>query len=220
MAFGLRTINDAGFVQIDEEYRNLHVVGTGTGSSSPSGNFNTVAFTSISDCVPLVFARPSSGVEVGGFYLIQEYASGTFTPGPPFARFVYEATGAFEWVLCSLTGGGSPAGDYGMQVFDSAGNVAFDSRRQYPQIRSVHGLTSGGAASIDLTVPAEADWFLLNHLGYNNFVGEFGPFRGLSGKRVSSTVLRIRCYDFDIHGGNYSSFDAQSSPLTVMTALI
>jgi len=232
MTFGLRILNDDGIVQIDEQYRNLVVISEGRVTTAVGGRGNAygeVAFSSQSTCQPLIFVKPDSGVEVGDCQLSNGALSGgAWVIGPPWDHFAYECSGAFYYKVCGLDGTPAPSGTHGMVVYDDAGQVAYDSRLSYMQIKSVHRLFSQASPAYqDVTVPSAGEWFLLNNLRINVKFGETGPFRAFSGKYLSSTSLRIHCYgdsgtfaDYGGGGGSFSTdqFDVDYSPLIVMTA--
>lgn len=224
MTYGLRTVNDDGVVQIDEEFRNLVVIESGSGSASPSFGLNNQSITSQSSCVPLVFVKPASGVEVGTFSMNAGWNGASYDPGPPYTNFAYQSTGAFDYKVCALDSQPSPSGSHGMRVFNSGATNVYDSRLPYAQIKSMARLSAQSSPGyIDVTVPdiGSTPWFLLNYLVFNQQFGDFGPFRGFAAKALSNTSIRVRCYDTDISSGNYAgspNFDVFMPPLILMTA--
>jgi hypothetical protein len=125
MAHGFQSINAGGIVQIDENYRNLLMVasGTWTGGGTP---FGTIWFPTQYACAPLIFIRPSyDGCYVGPGEITQ-------------SNFSFMCNGNFDWVVYGLD---SPAAhsstSFGLQVFDGGGSVVYDSRYEAPRIQAV-----------------------------------------------------------------------------------
>lgn len=232
MPHGLRTINDSGIVQIDENFRNVFVVAEGSVTTA-TGSINS-AFLNISPaqttCIPMVFVKPASGVEVGLFEVSRSVPP-YHNIGPPWDTVGYQCSGAFDYKICGLNWSSPPSGDFGMVVYDDAANIVYDSRLSYMQIKSVHRLfAQANPAYQDITVPSDGEWFLMNNLRLNSKFDEFGfPARSLGGKYINSTTLRIHCYDVENPAANFpdypgyppaypNKFEVDYAPCIVMTA--
>lgn len=161
--FGFQCINDNAVVQIDENYRNLLRVASGTAAPG-----DVVTFPAQTSAPPMVFVRPSSdGVYVG----LMSLTNNTFTA---------QANGSFDWVVYGLD---SPvqvdATNMGIQVFSSTGALTYDSRYESPRIRETLSVnqqwptyTQGGSLgqypaypyTISFTSWGSRPWFCLNQM--------------------------------------------------------
>lgn len=116
MPAGLQVINSNGFVQIDENFRNLVFKEKGTFSGSP------YTFTK-SGLISPVLAFRSTGPTGVGLDYISRGAGGAHTwhaLDPGFNG---------DWWLFDVPT--DLGGNVGLQVFTAAGNLAFDSNRKY-----------------------------------------------------------------------------------------
>lgn len=108
MAYGISIQNSSGAVIISEDYRNYHLIASGSyanGSAMPAKNAGE-----------LLFLRPSSNGA-------QLYTS--FAGGAP----VKSTTGAVNYVI--VKEGPAPSSDtMGLKVFSASGAIAFDSTRR------------------------------------------------------------------------------------------
>jgi len=123
MAYGLRVFGDAGNVQLDETYRNFHLIGKGTAStntSSTQGDSSTGTVTVTGCTIPILAVRCSTH---GVTYNVQSVSGSTWT----FRVFASGAGFAtFEWFCFDMVSQ-PPSGKWGLRVFNSAGQVTFDS---------------------------------------------------------------------------------------------
>lgn len=130
MSSGLQVLNDSGTLQIDETYRRLLRVASGTVTTGSSMAGGSVTFPTQNSCTPLIFYRPSAdGVYVGPLAV---------TPG----GFDYFSSGAFDYVVYGLdspliTDGSS----MGTQIFNSSGAVIYDSRYEGLRIQTSYTVT-------------------------------------------------------------------------------
>lgn len=146
MSFGLEVRNDAGRVQIDEEYRNLLLVAQGTAAAAYAGGFT---FPAQSSCTPLVCVRPVTDGTYIGFMNVSSTSATYFSDGP------------FDWAVYGLD---SPVyldgSSYGLQVFSASGSLAFDSRCEPVRIKAV---ASGQSVWPDVKTASPMS------SGYNNY---------------------------------------------------
>ena len=189
MAVGIRVSNPSGVVQIDETYRNFLRVGSG----SYSGGGGTISISYTSQSVPpIIFVRPhSDGIYLGKF-TIRNSTAQVFT------------NGGFDWVVYSLTSpqaiSNSPMG---IQVFDAAGQVIFDSRFEPPRIQTTLAVNQqwptylqGGSLgqypaypySINFSGWGARPWFCLNSLYF--FADENGQALAMTTNGTNQLILR------------------------------
>lgn len=135
MGFGISVINTNNSVIINEEYRNYHLIESGIVSNS--GTLPSDSSTS------LIFLRPSTF----GATIYASAASGSY---------VKVTSGSIEWVRVAESLAPSTA-TYGLRVYQSTGNISFDSGRRLFLPVSVHRITqqvSGFGSSTSISQPA------------------------------------------------------------------
>lgn len=125
MAYGFQSNNDSNIIQIDDNYRNLLRVASGswTGGTASVGEFS---FPLQSSTSPLIFFRP--------------WADGTYVGqvGMEPSKCYFSTNGNFDWVVYGLDSPVLTSGSsYGMQVFDGAGQVVYDSRYEPARIQTI-----------------------------------------------------------------------------------
>lgn len=165
--YGFQSFNNANITQIDDNYRNLLYVASGswTGGNAVLWQFTFPAQTSTS---PMVFVRP--------------WADGTYVgQGGITADTCYFSTnGNFDWVVYGLDNPVMSSGSaYGMQVFNGSGQTVFDSRYEPARIQAVVRVdqtwptyTQGGSYgawphypyTLNFTGWGEKPWICLNAL--------------------------------------------------------
>lgn len=166
MAFGFQSINSSGSVQIDDGYRNLRLVASGTWPSPTNSDF-LITFPTQTSTSPLIFFRPSAdGVYVGN-------------GGIDASSFMFAANGAFDWQVYGLDNVVSATGSHGLQVFNGAGQTVFDSRIKVPRIQTIlstnqiwPSYAQGGSLgawtaypyNLDYTGWGQKPWICLNSL--------------------------------------------------------
>lgn len=128
MSFGAQFLNNANQVQIDDNYRNLLLIGQGTysGAGAPVGGVSAT-YPFQSSCFPLLAVRPATdGVFVGTLAVTRSGA-------------VIEASGAFSWAAFGLDSPINTTGstNFGLQVFNASNQVIFDSRYEASRIRHI-----------------------------------------------------------------------------------
>lgn len=182
MSFGIEIKNNAGRVQVDGTYRNLFLVAQGT---APAGNWSSISYPAQTSCNPLVCIRPVSDGTYVGFVSVGAASASYFSDGP------------FEWAVYGLDSLlYYPGTQYGMQVFNSAGSVVFDSRCEPLRVKTVASgqavwpdVLHGGSPSvafnnyplaINFTPFGVRPWLCINQMVYaDNF--QSGSEEGSSG---------------------------------------
>jgi hypothetical protein len=127
MGFGLRVTGSAGAIQIDQDYRNLMRIASGS-TGANVGNAAVFSLPYQNGFIPQIFVRPwADGQYVGGL----TYADASLQQARIYT------TGGFEWVAFGMV---SPqqldSSTYGLKVFASDGSVALDSRYELARIQS------------------------------------------------------------------------------------
>lgn len=189
MAFGFQAINSTGNVQIDDAYRNLRLVASGTWTGYAVAG--TINFPVQSTTSPLIFFRPSAdGVYVGN-------------AGVDASSFGFQCNGSFDWKVYGLDNTIAPTGSHGMQVFDSASRVVFDSRIEVPRIQTVlttnqvwPSAAQGGASNaypaypytLTFTSWGSRPWICLNSLFF--YEDEYGTSTCATTSGLNSVILR------------------------------
>jgi len=130
MSSGIQVTNASGILQIDETYRRLLKVASGTCTTLSGSGTNVISFTAQTTCAPLIFFRPASdGVYVG---------PNTFNNN----SFSVQNNGNFDWVVYGLDSPVALDGTtMGMQVFDTSGSTIYDSRYEGVRIQSTYTVT-------------------------------------------------------------------------------
>jgi len=157
MAIGFTSINDGGITQIDETYRNLRYVASGRwglGAGASVGTDGGIDFPAQTTGAPLIFVRPISDGTYCTMYALEN------------ARALVIANGDFDWVVYGLDNTSiSSNSTHGVQVFDAAGSVVFDSRYEVPRIKACSLLNTSAKAypyTINFAGWGVRPWFLLN----------------------------------------------------------
>ena len=125
MAFGYLQQNASGYTQIDETYQNLSVIASGTGTTGTAVTFATQA-------IPPVVAVGVVGS--GQFMRMTTLTTTSFTitsynAGPTNFTFPYKV-----YAMASTS---VPSGQFGMRVFNAAGDRTFDSNLEYLGIKYI-----------------------------------------------------------------------------------
>lgn len=117
MAYGIEVTNDHGTVLIDDSYSNLAVRHQGT--LSAGAGLRTVSVPGLDQPVPAVRSTA--------------YAATASRQGS--TGYIWSAGGAqVHWYVFDTP---TSSGDYGLQVFNAAGQLTFDAYRKYARVRSV-----------------------------------------------------------------------------------
>ena len=141
MAFGLEIINNHGTTLIDDTYSNLAVRHQGTLAAGAGSR--TVSVPGLSQPVPAVRSTA---------YAIALGRSGN-------NGTIWSAGGAqVHWYVFDVPT--SSSGGYGLQVFNSSGQLTFDSSRKYARVRALQSgvgsqtYDSGRQYAVAALVPA------------------------------------------------------------------
>ena len=119
--WGLKILNDDSRIQIDSVFKNHAYYDDGSGSVSASDMTLLSGFTAITDS-PVTFFKVSSS----GYAVIHGYRLN----GSVYDRIrvASSASFTFYWLMFRETQPQTPsAGDYGLLVYDSAGDLVFSS---------------------------------------------------------------------------------------------
>lgn len=201
MAYGFKLFGSHGDVQIDQDYRNPMLVGSGTCTSAQRVNgVVTLTYTNQgTNTVPQIYIRPSADtVHVGSSVVT------------PTTTTLWLDSGSFDWVAFGLT---SPvmidsASNFGMRVLDSSGALCYDSRYEVARGQTVLHVNSqpwpdaaaGGSTSptypqtLNFTGWGTRPWINVNQLG-RTYMGseesgeEYGWVVRTSG--TDSVILRF-----------------------------
>lgn len=167
MPAGLEVYNDAGALIVDSNSPNYSLLASGTASSG-----SPVSFTSTT-VRPLVFVRfntPNRFVRISALssnsvtfqtYDLQE-GTGNFS-NPVSGSTEYKVFG-----IASTLAPSSPG--FGLNVFDAAGNLIYDSNREIPRVREVAtvpglpAVSDGNRATISAVTHSQGTnpWMLAN----------------------------------------------------------
>jgi len=135
MAAGLTVLNDAYTVQIDENYKNLSLatkglVATGTksdGSFSYNEQHADIVYTANSSSPPMLAVLG----DYMGYVVLLSRSGNTFTWRAVFPS----ASGSISvnyWIFDKPPN--AAVGTFGLKVWDSAGNLSFDSNMLYAKV--------------------------------------------------------------------------------------
>lgn len=133
MAVGLEVYNDAGALIIDSNAPNYSLLASGT-----VANDTPVSFPS-TPVRPLVFVRFNTA---NRFVRISSLTSDSVTfkiYDEPAASTTYatEVSGSTEYMVFGVASTLAPVSNFGLNVFDAAGNLVFDSNRVVPRVKQV-----------------------------------------------------------------------------------
>jgi hypothetical protein len=130
MTYGLQIFNDNNFIQIDETYKNYAIDESGS-LSVAALSIVTVNFTSRSSEIPLLFIRNQSA---STYFLIRAITTNSFT-------VVVGVTCVIDW-FTAWPSNLVPASveNNGLTSYDASGQLIFDSRKQYPEMRQIINL--------------------------------------------------------------------------------
>ena len=210
MAFGLQVVNSAGLYQIDEVYRNLLKVAEGSGVNG----LNTLTLPKQTTTPPLVFVLPASDTVYVGNYASYNDATST--------KIILESNGTFQYVVYGLD---SPAvmdsSTFGLSVYTSAGQLAYDSRYEAVRLQTVWTFTQpvpdpydGGAATaypytLSFTSWGARPWILMNTMLFLNDANGAGLVASTSG----TSAIVVRC-GYKVSGNWVWSRNSTSDPGT------
>lgn len=202
MANGFQSLNASNIIQIDDNYRNLLKVASGTWTGGTAA-IAEITFPLQTSTAPLIFVRPvSDGIYVGHVGI----ANNAF----------YAATnGNFEWVVFGLD---NPVmtddSAYGMQVFNGTGQVVFDSRYEPVRVQTVvrhdqqwptypqggsYGQWPAYPYTFNFTGWGQKPWICLNALYF--FAGDDGQTTCATTSGTNSIILQCGTNAGPAYGG-------------------
>lgn len=193
MTYGVRILNSFGSTVISESYNNLHIIASGTvanGQSLPNPvtvvpahyvsyyTYGGQTYPMVDDIV-VTLVRPNHADPYGGHTL---YLNSTYQGAWDFIgnHKLYSTTGSLEWAY-AIRKPNRSSDVYGLVVYDSAGQISFDSGLRV--VHWVHKMTAtscleGSAVTSTTTaaIPPGAkrwvfrgvlDWFALKYRSDN-----------------------------------------------------
>jgi len=213
--YGLLVKNDSEEIQIDSTYRNLSLDESGASATISNNNTSAGGYTRItltgSTLIPLVLLRP----DTDDFVTVRNYyKSGSNYAGVDIVTERSQST-SIDWR--SYRENRTASGEsYGLLVYNSSGELCFDSGKSYFKISSV--------SSISLTSPPTAysggDYEDVTHAGISDpyyilspssywLRGEYNPAPPsitsfalwmIGIKKLSSTSVRVGWFCFGSYG--------------------
>lgn len=133
MATYFEIYNDDGTHFIDDNFRNFEIVQRGFITATNDGTM--LPYPGSPDLANLVFVRP-----IGGTGYFRNYGPppgglpaqvGIYPPGTYFAVFNQFPNRQFEYIVARSGGVPGPNDNFGLQVFNEAGEEVFHSSRKY-----------------------------------------------------------------------------------------
>jgi len=220
--YGLVTKNDSGETQIDSTYRNLSLDESGSNvaiTCDSYGNPTSVSLTG-SSLVPLIAIRPPTD-RYAAVKCYHKTSSNfdAFLVHPELDAWPYSAM-YIDWKSYRENRVASGE-DYGLLVYNSDGDLCFDSGKSYLKIREVHSVTLDDP-TLDGYDPV-LDSEVITHSSYSNpyyilsrnsyWELGFGPtgstppyfamLFSIGVKKVSSTSVNVGW--FQVYGAGYNA---------------
>jgi len=129
MTYGYIQYNNSGYVQIDDTYSNLKEVSSGTAWTGRETYFPD------NGKIPLIAFKNTYSVNL--FMSLYRVSTSSFI-------IVTENSTVYpiDYKVYSTTDTPSPAGGYGMRIFNPSGNCLFDSNYGYMGIKYISDITS------------------------------------------------------------------------------
>ena len=149
MSYGLRVLNQSGYVQVDENFANYLIVAKGTWSVGTSGlnvdlgTYGTGALLFVRYKVSTLSAWDNiagvSSVYQGGGQkykiVIGDYLGGPLGLGYPLR------SGTVDYIIARVTSNAPSSNSFGMRVWTPSGQLSFDSGYEYIKLRSGHAFS-------------------------------------------------------------------------------
>ena len=162
--YGLKVKNNSGEIQIDSTYRNLSLDESGSGvtisNDNSEGGFYTRVTLVSSPLAALILVRPNTD----DFVAVKSYyKSGSDFAGVDLVTMQQQST-IVDWK--SYRENRVVSGDnYGLLVYNSAGELCFDSGKSYFKIHSVHSITLANPTNQEADLGPYED---ISHAGISN----------------------------------------------------
>lgn len=178
MSYGLLIKNASGSILIDGEYFNYSLLASGTLNT---GVTDTVTFTA-STATPLVFVRLQSTTQWVSLTQLS-LTSAVFrvygSVGPASSVPRAQEGGTIEYMIFGLAKSLAPSGGWGLNVFNAAGELVYDSNVKIPRVSQVVSVASiptvSGSDRQPTTTVAHSSgsspWMMVNHTLY--YYGHF-----------------------------------------------
>lgn len=213
--YGIIVKNNSLETLIDSTYRNLSLDESGSSVSISNDNTSGGSYTRVSitasSLVPLVLTRPSTDYFVA---IRNYYKSGSNFAGIDFVTERSQTT-SIDWRSYRENRTASGVG-YGLLVYNSSGDLCFDSGKSYFKIGSITTSISLSSPPAGYTGGAYMD---ITHSGFSNpyyilspssywLRGEYNPYIGVTNialwligiKKLSSTSVRVGWFCFGSYG--------------------
>lgn len=145
MPAGLQIVGEHGVLQIDENYRNLSLRLRGTDASMSSLLIPAISYTN-----PLIAIRTA---DVGGGLIYQYSASGADL------SFNVYGNAVTYWVFDVPI---NTSNTVGFQVFNSSGQLVFDTKNEYLKVVGVYTLNYPSTAFTGITQPAGKNYAIIH----------------------------------------------------------
>jgi len=176
MSYGMTVNNLSGFVQVAEPFDNVSVFTTGTTTTqSPSTGLTWTNLPSSTPDDILIFAKPAT---VSGVYKFAMQLDRTGGTTPRF--YFYDSTSStgqsVDYVVLTKSQALTvPASGYGLNVYNSSGNLAFTSEYGTSRVYQSRVTTPSTStfASVYSNVGGELlnnTWVCMNAFGFFGFV--------------------------------------------------
>ena len=187
MTYGILIKNDSGDVQIDTNTPGKGIIVRDSGTTSSTNR--TLSF--VANEKRLIFARPTNRTTGSEEIAWNPLGNDAFVDQDGNATYCDYVVGVW-----ADTVQGTPSGDYGLQLYNSAGELAFDSRLFNGN--GGFGITNfiqpGTApASAPFNSPISTDrtkYYLMNHTFRSEFAGNITYFGYLFQNQSSQAVSR------------------------------
>lgn len=175
MTTGIALYNQNDIEQIDENFRCLLRVATGTVTGSNVGGDASATFPAQTTVAPLVFVQP--------------HADGTYIGGVSISADSFSAmhVGDFDYIVFGLDSAEQvDLGTFGLQVFNASSQLIYDSRFEQPRVQQIpvqsmpwpDYIASGGSGAqpaypytLGFSGWGTRPWFCLNALFYDSSSG-------------------------------------------------
>ena len=139
MTVGLQIFNTNGVIQIDENLKNpRYVTGGSVAKGADNSGYGTFVINlgafgiDLNAEIPLILVRPNEfGKYVGGIFLTKQYGT---VFGGNFCMIVASDSGFDYAVFSTRVGGITDPGNFGLQVFNAAGEITYNSNNRHARI--------------------------------------------------------------------------------------
>lgn len=158
MTAGLRITNDQGFVQIDGLYRNMALVAHGSGYSQLNGSGTAYVFTATypGGNKPVMAVRTEEGSYFTGSGYLYPNGDWVFSVNT-YSQMTAAASVFVEYYIYDTIDGVISSDNYGLRVFNAAGETVFAGGHNYLKIMGAwNGQAPVGPGSTSKTIEQPA----------------------------------------------------------------